>query len=100
MNVNKTLLSSVALKKGNQNKFTKMTTTSPLGEKYKFEIDYGEQIKIINKFVNANKKTIVVQGLGFVGSAMVAALSNVYNSKKEICYNVIGVDLPDENNYW
>lgn len=77
-----------------------MISTSPSGEKYKFEIDCEEQIKIINKFVSANKKTIVVQGLGFVGSAMVAALSNVNDSNGTSYYNVIGVDLPDVPNYW
>lgn len=77
-----------------------MISNSPLGEKYNFEIDYEDQKNIINHFVNLDRKTIVVQGLGFVGSAMVAALSNVQNSRNEICYNVIGVDLPDTNNYW
>lgn len=47
-----------------------------------YECDYeGERLKIQN-FLCDNKKTVVVQGLGFVGSAMIAALSNAKNMNK------------------
>lgn len=43
---------------------------------------------------NAGKKTVAVQGLGFVGGAMVAALSNTKDKKTdEPLYAVLGVDL-------
>ena len=52
----------------------------------------------INDFIskNENKKILVVQGLGFVGSVMSIVCAN---SKYED-YAVIGVDLPNENNIW
>ena len=52
----------------------------------------------INDFIskNKNKKILVVQGLGFVGSVMSIVCAN---SKYED-YAVIGVDLPNENNFW
>ena len=45
------------------------------------------------------KKTVVVQGLGFVYSAMVVALTQAIKNG-EILYNVIGVDIGDKKNYW
>jgi len=41
-----------------------------------------------------------VQGLGYVGTAMLAALSQAKDDDNECSYNVIGIDLGDENNYW
>lgn len=54
--------------------------------------------KNINLFLekNANKKVIVVQGLGFVGAVMSLVCAN---SEKEE-YAVIGVDLANNDNYW
>ena len=49
--------------------------------------------KKIKSLVNNNRKTVVIQGLGFVGSAMVAALTQAKNKKGNLLYNVIGVDL-------
>ncbi len=51
----------------------------------------------IEKFLanNRNKKIIVVMGLGFVGAVMSIVCAN---SSEE--YAVLGVDLPDESNYW
>lgn len=39
---------------------------------------------------------VVVQGLGFVGAAMAAALSSAKDSNSKLVYRVIGVDLPNE----
>ncbi len=52
----------------------------------------------INHFVekNANKKVVVVQGLGFVGAVMSIVVANALTEE----YAVIGVDIPNENNYW
>ena len=57
-----------------------------------------DDINAINDFVsrNENRKIIVVQGLGFVGSVMSIVCAN---SKLED-YAVIGIDLPNEFNYW
>jgi UDP-N-acetyl-D-glucosamine dehydrogenase len=41
-------------------------------------------------------KNIVIQGLGFVGSAMAIAVSSRINQKGNPLFNVIGVDLPSK----
>jgi nucleotide sugar dehydrogenase len=41
-------------------------------------------------------KTVCIQGLGFVGSAMAIAVAMAMNNKKQPRFNVIGVDLPNE----
>ena len=56
--------------------------------------------KKIDAFLKAERKSIVVQGLGFVGSAMAAALANAKDGHDNLIFNVIGVDLPDEQNFW
>ena len=76
-----------------------LISKSPYGDKYKYSIDLIDENRKIDDFIN-ERKTIVVQGLGFVGSAMVAALANARNEKNKILYSVIGVDLPDEENFW
>jgi nucleotide sugar dehydrogenase len=45
---------------------------------------------------NKDKKVIVVQGLGFVGSVMALVCANAFTEE----YAVIGVDLANEQNYW
>ena len=44
---------------------------------------------------NENKKVIVVQGLGFVGSVM-----SLVCAESEFDYAVIGLDLASEESYW
>jgi hypothetical protein len=43
---------------------------------------------------------VIVQGLGFVGSAMVAALTQAKDKNRNLMYNVIDLDLCDKDNYW
>ncbi|MHC4728227.1 MAG: nucleotide sugar dehydrogenase [Planctomycetota bacterium] len=63
--------------------------------------EISENIQRINDFVVCEgRKTVVVQGLGFVGAAMMAVLARARNDGGCLLYNVIGVDLPDESNYW
>ena len=38
-------------------------------------------------------KTICVQGLGYVGSATIAALSNASDINGNPLYNIIGIDI-------
>ena len=51
----------------------------------------------INEFLASHdgKKVIAVQGLGFVGAVMSIVCAN-----SDTDYVVIGVDLPNEENYW
>tara|TARA_B100000575_G_C23139248_1_gene662541 strand:- start:1515 stop:3017 length:1503 start_codon:yes stop_codon:yes gene_type:complete len=60
--------------------------------------DNLDDINGINNFVskNKNKKIIAVQGLGFVGSVMSIVCAN----SKSKDYAVIGIDLPNESNFW
>ena len=74
-------------------------SNSPYMEKYSFQINEQNERDKIKKFVKNKRKTVVVQGLGFVGSAMVAALTQA-KKNGEILYNVIGVDIGDKKNYW
>jgi UDP-N-acetyl-D-glucosamine dehydrogenase len=46
------------------------------------------------------RKTVVVQGLGFVGSAVAAVIAGSRNQNGEPQYFVVGVDLPTEDGYW
>ena len=39
-------------------------------------------------------KNIVIQGLGFVGSAMAVAVASRLNEKNEPLFNVTGIDIP------
>ena len=51
----------------------------------------------ISHLVHAKEKPIVcVQGLGFVGSATAIAIANSLDINSESHFNVIGVDLPNE----
>ena len=70
-------------------------SNSPYMEKYSFQINEQNERDKIKKFVKNKRKTVVVQGLGFVGSAMVAALTQA-KKNGEILYNVIGVDIGDK----
>ena len=73
---------------------------SPYMEKYSHHFDEKKEQDKIDKLLENNKKTVAVQGLGFVGSAMVAALVEATNRNGVLLYNVIGVDLGDDKNYW
>ncbi len=46
-----------------------MISRSPYGEEFEYSIDSDRENKKIDEFLN-DRKTVVVQGLGFVGSAM------------------------------
>lgn len=59
------------------------------------EIDDSEGIHDFLK-KNANKKVVVVQGLGFVGAVMSIVCANALSEE----YAVIGIDLPSSNSFW
>jgi len=73
---------------------------SPYADIYHYTIDHENEKNKIDKFLSNDRTTVVVQGLGFVGSAMVAALSMARDQKNGLLYNVVGIDLGDEKNYW
>ena len=72
---------------------------SPFGEIFEYEIK--PDIDKINNFRNSNsdKTIVVIQGLGFVGTAMALVVANSMDGDKTK-YAVIGVDLPEEPSYW
>jgi nucleotide sugar dehydrogenase len=52
----------------------------------------------IDQFLSKNKdkKIVVVQGLGYVGSVMAVVCANAIDGE----YAVLGIDLPNENSFW
>jgi hypothetical protein len=53
-----------------------MQSRSPFGETYEYSINAtSEQVRLDNFVANA-RKNMVIQGLGFVGTAMAAAVAN------------------------
>ena len=77
-----------------------IVSRSPYGDEFQCLIDDEEEKEKIDSFLKKDRKTVVVQGLGFVGSAMAAALAGARNKDGVSVFNVIGVDLPDEKNLW
>lgn len=77
-----------------------MTSRSPFGDTFEYSINATAEQERLAAFVQNDRKTVVIQGLGFVGTAMAAAVANAKDAVGNLLYNVIGVDLPDEANYW
>jgi nucleotide sugar dehydrogenase len=75
------------------------TSRSPFGKEYYVNSD---GIHKINAFLTRNKrrKVVAIQGLGFVGSAMLTAVANAQGNDGLPLYAVIGVDLPKPQTYW
>ncbi|WP_016758097.1 MULTISPECIES: nucleotide sugar dehydrogenase [Leptospira] len=47
-------------------------------------------------FDGKNRSVICVQGLGFVGAAMAVAISQARSESGDLAFNVLGVDLPNQ----
>lgn len=77
-----------------------MTSLSPINEEFFFDLDVDAERSRIVDFVSNGRQNVIVQGLGFVGVAMVAALSQAHDDPGNPLYNVVGVDRGDEENYW
>jgi len=60
--------------------------------------NYKELARVLGKQYasGGNRKTVCVQGLGFVGVPMAAAIAKAIGNKGEPIFDVIGVDLPTE----
>ncbi len=73
---------------------------SPFNDQFSFNYSPETEQKKIDYFIQPKRNVVVVMGLGFVGTAMCAALAAAEDSNGQPLYSVIGVDLADENNYW
>ena len=73
---------------------------SPFGEEYEIVVDEAQQERRIDEITDNQRSTVVIQGLGFVGAAMAAALMQTRGEDGELLYNVIAVDLADAGNFW
>lgn len=73
---------------------------APTGDQYRVPEAEGAEADRLRAFHDPGRSTVVVQGIGFVGSAMLAALARVEDEAGAPLYNVIGVDLADERNFW
>ncbi len=75
-------------------------SSSPYGESYILPSDPEmEKVRLQSAF-GEQRPVVVIQGLGFVGAAMTAALVQSRNAKHELNYNIIGVDLLHVEHYW
>jgi nucleotide sugar dehydrogenase len=85
------------IKAGNK----KSTSRSPFGKNYYFYKNSSD-INKISAFIarNKGKKVVVIQGLGFVGSAMLTAVASAQDKDNSPLYAVIGVDLAEPQSYW
>lgn len=70
---------------------------SPISNKH-YVINTDNDDLFIKNFLKESqrKKTVVIQGLGFVGTVMSLVVAN----SDDDLYNVIGVDTNSENSYW
>jgi len=84
-----------------KNNNAKVLSTSPFGEDYKFYKN-SKGIDKIDAFIkhNRSKKVVAIQGLGFVGSAMLTAVAGARNKNNSPEYAVIGIDLALPSSYW
>lgn len=71
---------------------------SPItGKRYLIPKEINHKKEIENFLLkNKGKKLIVVQGLGFVGAVMSMVCANAVDEE----YAVIGIDLPNDKNFW
>lgn len=56
-------------------------------------------MKALPEKFREGRKTVCVQGLGFVGAAMALAIASAKDREGESLYNVIGIDIPNEAGY-
>lgn len=79
-----------------------MKSFSPYNEVYHLTTSVDDERENIYRLMTSGpkRKTVVIQGLGFVGAAMLAVVASAKDLEGNPLYNVIGVDLADEDNYW
>jgi len=81
-----------------------VTSLSPFGETYEYELDHAAERRRVqefaDRFAGSETQIVVVQGIGFVGAAMLAALAEARMATGQPAFAIIGVDLSDEENYW
>ncbi|HUU29526.1 MAG TPA: nucleotide sugar dehydrogenase [archaeon] len=61
---------------------------------------FHELVERAENYNRQGRQVVVVQGLGFVGAAVVAAVADAVDSSQKPLYFVIGVDLPTPEHYW
>ncbi len=78
-----------------------MTSTAPDGEAYR--LPAVEELQTLLRGAEAladRGPVVVVQGLGFVGAAVAAAVAGLRDASGRPRYQVVGVDLPTPGGYW
>ncbi len=79
---------------------TTRDSRSPSGESFPISDEGEQEAARLRAFADRSRETVAVQGIGFVGSAMVAALARACDEGGRPLYNVVGVDCADPANYW
>jgi nucleotide sugar dehydrogenase len=74
-----------------------MSISTSLIDSNEYRLPLDDSDENIDAFLakNKNRTIVLVQGLGFVGTAMAIAVANAGDE-----YAVIGIDLPTESSYW
>ena len=79
----------------------KVLSKSPYGDSFEVDVDPEREVARLDAFVaKGARPVVVIQGLGFVGSAMLAGVSRARGSDGAPCFDVIGVDLATEQHLW
>lgn len=73
---------------------------SPFGESFDIPTDLAQESTRLQQAFGVDRPIVAVQGLGFVGAAMSAALMQSKDASGSLRYNVIGVDLLHADHYW
>ena len=80
---------------------TSITSKSPFGECFELVIDEQREEERLKQVAEATTRPmVVIQGLGFVGAAMCAAVASAERHSGQPRFHVVGVDLADQRNAW
>jgi UDP-N-acetyl-D-glucosamine dehydrogenase len=81
-------------------------STAPNGQSYQIpsglevQKESDDLVKRVAHHRKQGQQIVVVQGLGFVGSAVAAVIADAKDSSGKPIYFVIGIDLPTPSSYW
>jgi hypothetical protein len=80
----------------------RFVSRSPFGEEYVFDhAGQSDRVRLDSLVAETRaEKVVVIQGLGFVGCAMLTAVSSSRRTSGKPRYAVIGIDLPTPQSYW
>ena len=75
-------------------------TRYPIPNEADLAASYRDVVRTADRYRADGRQVVAVQGLGFVGTAVAAAIAGATDSLGHALYFVIGVELPSANGYW